>query len=79
VVVIDLTLRGESGADLMRRIRRLKPERGGVVRAIAVSARGQDRDAAVAAGFDAHLTKPLDPWALCRLVSTLVLGGRSAD
>jgi CheY-like chemotaxis protein len=79
VVVIDLALRGESGTDLIRRIRRLKPEQGGVVRAIAVSGRGQDRDAAVGAGFDAHLTKPIEPWALCRLVSTLVLGGRGAD
>ena len=79
VVVIDLALRGENGADLMRRIRRLKPEQGGVVRAIAVSGRSQDRDAAVGAGFDTHLTKPIEPWALCRLVSTLVLGGRGAD
>ncbi len=79
VVVIDLTLRGESGADLIRRIRRLKPEQGGVVRAIAVSGRSEDRDAAMGAGFDAHLTKPIEPWALCRLVSTLVLGGRSAE
>jgi len=79
VVVIDLALRGETGADVIRRIRRLKPEHGGVVRAIAVSGRSQDREAAVSAGFDAHLTKPIEPWAFCRLVSTLVLGGSSAD
>jgi CheY-like chemotaxis protein len=54
VVVIDLILHGESGADLIRRIRRLKPEHGGVVRAIAVSGRSQDRDAAV--GADSTLT-----------------------
>ena len=79
VVVVDLALRGETGTDVIRRIRRLKPEKGGVVRAIAVSGRSQDRDAAVAAGFDAHLTTPIEPWALCRLVSTLVLEGRGAD
>ena len=78
VVVIDLVLHGETGVELIRRIRRLKPEQGGVVRAIAVSARAEDRDDAVASGFDAHLTKPLEPWVLCRLVATLVLGGRGA-
>ena len=78
-VVIDLVLRGESGFDLIRRIRGMKPEQGGVVRAIALSGRADDRDDAVAAGFDAHLTKPIEPWALCRMVSTLVLGGRGAD
>ena len=26
-------------------------------------------------GFDAHLPRPFDPWALCRLVSHLVLAG----
>jgi CheY-like chemotaxis protein len=77
-VIIDLALHGETGFDLIRRIRGLKPERGGVIRAIAVSERAGDREDAVAAGFDAHLTKPIEPWALCRMVSTLVLGGRHA-
>jgi hypothetical protein len=31
------------------------------------------------AGFDAHLTKPIDPWALCRLVAMLALGERPGD
>jgi CheY-like chemotaxis protein len=51
VVVVDLDLRGESGVELIRQIRRLKPEQGGVVRAIALSERGEDRDDAVASGF----------------------------
>ena len=75
VVVVDLDLPGESGVELIRQIRRLKPEQGGVVRAIALSERGEDRDEAVASGFDAHLTKPIETWVLCRLVSTLTLGG----
>jgi CheY-like chemotaxis protein len=79
VLVVDLVLPGESGVELIRRVRRLKPEHGGVVRAIAVSERSSDHDDAVAAGFDAHLTKPIEPWTLCRLVSTLVLGRRDAD
>jgi len=78
VVVVDLALPTETGIDLIRRIRALKPEQGGVVRAIAFSERAQDREEAVTAGFDAHLMKPLDPWALCRLVAELALGDRDA-
>lgn len=79
VVVVDLVLPGESGFDLIRRVRALKPEQGGVVRAIALSGRAGDRDDAMTAGFDAHLTKPIEPWRLCRLVSTLVFGGTDAN
>lgn len=79
VLVVELALPGESGVDLIRRVRGLKPEEGGVVRAIALSVRAEDRDPAVGVGFDAHLTKPVDPWALCRLVSMLALGERAGD
>jgi two-component system, chemotaxis family, CheB/CheR fusion protein len=79
VLVIEIALPGESGVDLIRRVRGLKPEDGGVVRAIALSGRSTDLDPAVAAGFDAHLTKPVDPWALCRLVAMLALGERAED
>jgi len=30
------------------------------------------RDRTLEAGFDAHLTKPVDPWELCRVLATLV-------
>ena len=79
VLVIEIALPGESGVDLIHRVRGLKPEDGGVVRAIALSGRAGDLDDAVAAGFDAHLTKPVDPWVLCRLVAMLALGERAGD
>ncbi|HMH51004.1 MAG TPA: response regulator [Candidatus Acidoferrum sp.] len=78
VLIAEVALPGESGVALIRRVRALKPEDGGVVRAIALSAGSADRDDALAAGFDAHLTKPIEPWAMCRLVSTLVFGERPA-
>jgi CheY-like chemotaxis protein len=78
VLVIEIARDGK-GVDLIRRIRGLKPEEGGVVRAISLSGRSTDMDDAVTAGFDAHLTKPIDPWVLCRLVSMLALGGRAGD
>ena len=77
VLIVEVVLAGESGVELIRRVRALKPEDGGVVRAIALSGRAADRDDALAAGFDAHLTKPIEPWAMCRLVSTLVFGERA--
>ena len=77
VLIVEIALPGESGVELIRRVRALKPEDGGVVRAIALSGRDADRDGAFAAGFDAHLTKPIEPWALCRLVATLVFGERT--
>ena len=77
VLIVEIALPGENGVELLRRVRALKPEDGGVVRAIAISGRAADRDAALAAGFDAHLTKPIEPWAMCRLVATLVFGERA--
>jgi CheY-like chemotaxis protein len=79
VLVIEITLPGESGVELIRRVRGLKLEDGGVIRAIALSGRRADREDAVAAGFDAYLAKPIDPWALCRLVATLALGKGAPD
>jgi CheY-like chemotaxis protein len=76
VLIVETALPGESGVELIRRVRALKPEAGGVVRAIALS-RDTDRDDAIAAGFDAHLTKPIEPWAMCRLIATLVFGERA--
>ena len=53
-------------------VRALKPEEGGVVPAIAVAPPTPVRRYARSRGFQASLRKPLDPWALCRLVSELV-------
>ena len=57
--------------EFIRLVRSLKPEEGGVVPAIAI-ARAVDPDLTRARGFQAHLRAPLDPWELCRLVSSLM-------
>jgi CheY-like chemotaxis protein len=79
VLVVELVLPRESGVDLIQRVRALKPEQGGVVRAIALSDGRRDLDDSASAGFDAHLIKPIEPWALCRLVAMLTFGGRGDD
>lgn len=60
VVLCDLGLPGMSGLELAKRIRKVKERPQ--PRLIAVTGYGQpkDRDLAAAAGFDEHLTKPVD-------------------
>jgi two-component system CheB/CheR fusion protein len=62
VVVCDLRMPVEDGFRLIGRIRELGAERGGAVPAIALSALAAREDAlrAVAAGFQLHLSKPVD-------------------
>jgi two-component system CheB/CheR fusion protein len=67
IIVSDLAMPGTDGFELMRNLREL--ERGsGRRRIFALALTGlaslQDRDAAVAAGFDDHLPKPVNADAL---------------
>lgn len=70
VVLLDIQMPKMSGYDLVRELRR--HERAPRPLLIAVSAWGQESDklASKQAGFDHHLTKPVDPEALLRLVGT---------
>jgi PAS domain S-box-containing protein len=64
VVLIDIGLPGVDGYALARMVREVPGARA--TRLIALTGYGQDEDRrkALAAGFDAHLTKPIDPAAL---------------
>jgi CheY-like chemotaxis protein len=70
-IVVDLGT--DHDFSLIRRIRALKPESGGMVRAVALGERAQD-EAARSRGFDGFMAKPLNAWDLCRLVSRLTAG-----
>jgi CheY-like chemotaxis protein len=78
VVVADIGLPGEDGYALLRRIRQRAPDRGGTVPAVALTAyaRVEDREAALAAGFDRHMVKPVDPFILASAVAGLIRRGR---
>lgn len=80
VLLSDVGMPGMDGHDLIRAIRALPPEEGGDVAAVAITAyaRETDRQAALAAGFDAHLAKPLQTEALLRTVASLVKRSRAA-
>ena len=61
VVLIDLRLAGMDGYEVARALR--ASPGGGTASLIAVTGYGQaeDRREALAAGFDLHVTKPVDP------------------
>ena len=72
VLVCDIGLPDDDGYGLLKRLRDL-PE-GQAIPAIALTAysRPEDRAKALAAGFRAHLTKPLDPASLLKEISDAV-------
>jgi CheY-like chemotaxis protein len=69
VAILDIGLPGMSGYDLARALRTGPPPYQG--RLVALSGYGQQQDvsSALAAGFDAHLTKPVAPDALLQLLA----------
>ncbi len=74
LLISDIAMPGETGYDLIERIRALAPEAGGAIPAIAVTAYTSPEDArrALRAGYHAHLSKPLQLRELVRLVAELV-------
>ncbi|MFZ5468795.1 MAG: ATP-binding protein [Myxococcota bacterium] len=74
VLVSDIGMPGEDGYSLIRRIRQLPAREGGRVPAIALTAfaRAEDRVRALEAGFQSHVTKPVEPAELAAVVASLV-------
>ena len=64
---------GEDGYALRHRLRSPRSEPGRTVPVVAVTAlsRREDRARALAAGFDMHVVKPIDPAELAAAVATL--------
>jgi hypothetical protein len=77
VVVADIGMPDEDGYVLIKHLRRLEQERHTArVPAVAVTAfaRSEDRQRALAAGFDEHLPKPVDPERLIRILARIMPG-----
>ena len=69
-LVSDLAMPGEDGFALIRKVRALAPERGGRVPALALTGRvnSEDRRRALAAGYQAHVAKPVDIEQLAEVI-----------
>jgi PAS domain S-box-containing protein len=73
VIVSDIGMPVEDGYTFMRRLRALPPELGGRIPAVTVTGYSTpaDVDRALAAGYQLHLSKPVDPVALIEAVAKL--------
>jgi two-component system, chemotaxis family, CheB/CheR fusion protein len=73
LLLCDIAMAGEDGYSLIRKIRSLGSDHGGDVPALALTAFAGDenRQRALAAGFQAHLPKPIDLEQLTQVVADL--------
>jgi PAS domain S-box-containing protein len=79
VLLSDVEMPGEDGYALIQKVRALPPEEGGRVPAAALTAyaRREDRVKTLLAGYQVHLSKPVQPDELVTIVASL--SGRTRD
>jgi hypothetical protein len=70
VLLSDISMPEEDGYQLIRKVRAVQPEIPAA--AVTAFARAEDREAALAAGFQLHVAKPVEPATLARVVESLV-------
>ncbi|MGH7279178.1 MAG: response regulator [Candidatus Rokuibacteriota bacterium] len=75
VLLTDISMPDRDGYWLIRAVRALGAHEGGRLPVVAVTAHGPTHgpDRTLAAGFQAHLRKPIDPWELCRTLVSVLL------
>ena len=73
VLIADIGMPVEDGYGLIKRLRALPEDRGGDIPALALTAyaRTEDRTRALSAGFQAHISKPVDRANLVAVVARL--------
>ncbi|MFN2456114.1 MAG: ATP-binding protein [Pyrinomonadaceae bacterium] len=73
ILISDIGMPDEDGYSLIGNIRALKPEDGGQIPAIALTAhaRRQDRMRALASGYQMHIAKPVEPAELVVVIASL--------
>jgi signal transduction histidine kinase/ActR/RegA family two-component response regulator len=70
VVLLDISLPGLDGLEVARQVRARPSTARPLLVAITGLGREEDRKRSIAAGFDHHLTKPIDPVSLVALLKT---------
>jgi CheY-like chemotaxis protein len=71
VIIADIGMPNEDGYALIEKIRRAGGDRPAAI-ALTAYARKEDRERAIAAGYQLHLTKPFNPSAVVHAVARLV-------
>jgi PAS domain S-box-containing protein len=73
VIISDIGMAGENGYDLIKKIRSLNADQGGRIPAIALTAyaAASDRRQALLAGFQTHLSKPVNAEDLIAVILSL--------
>jgi PAS domain S-box-containing protein len=73
VIVSDIGMPGMDGYEFMRALRARPIDKGGCLPALALSAyvRSEDKQLALASGYQAHVSKPVNPSALLAAIAGL--------
>jgi PAS domain S-box-containing protein len=81
ILVSDLSMPGEDGISLIRKLREWERTHGGGLQALALTAfgRAEDRIRALEAGFQTHVGKPVEPAELIIIVRSLIENGLRPD
>ena len=80
VILLDINMPEMDGPDAARLIRAgTGPNRRTTILALTAGAEAADRDRALAAGMDAHLTKPIGEAGLLRALAAVVAGRPLAE
>jgi CheY-like chemotaxis protein len=74
ILLSDIGMPEMDGYMLMQQVRALPPEQGGQIPAIALTAYAGDfnENQSLAAGFQQHVSKPVDPEGLVRAIAALL-------
>jgi CheY-like chemotaxis protein len=75
VLITDIEMPGENGYVLIRKVRALRPERGGEIPAVALTGLPGAAEGAqlLRAGFQSHVPKPVDARRLTAVVAMLAV------
>lgn len=81
ILISEISLPELDGYSLIRLLRTLPPQKGGLIPAIALTARAtyKEHTLALDAGFSRHVSKPVDPDKLVAVVSELAFRSLSSQ
>ncbi|MBD2081387.1 response regulator [Leptolyngbya sp. FACHB-17] len=74
VLVSDIGMPEKDGYDLIRKIRQLETDQNNLIPAIALTAfaKAEDQQQALSAGFQRHMAKPVNPYDLVAVITSLI-------